>query len=67
MKPISSADLHSYSENKMESTVLIDAGGGTRDVAYHEILSDFAVQDSAPDSGPWGVPTSTTISYMFVV
>eukprot|EP01083_Nonionella_stella_P262378 892249_1 len=35
--------------------VLIDAGGGTVDIACHEILGEFGVKEVlAPSGGPWG-------------
>ncbi len=38
-----------------EKYLLIDAGGGTVDVACHEILGEFAVKEIIPPSGgPWG-------------
>merc|ERR1712228_982874 len=49
---------------KGEKYILIDAGGGTCDVACHEILRDFAVQEIVhPTGGPWG---STYIDDYFV-
>jgi len=49
---------------KGEKYILIDAGGGTCDVACHEILGDFAVQEIVhPTGGPWG---STYIDDHFI-
>merc|ERR1712087_615049 len=49
---------------KGEKYILIDAGGGTCDVACHEILGDFAVQEIVcPTGGPWG---STYIDDFFI-
>jgi len=49
---------------KGEKYILIDAGGGTCDVACHEILGDFAVQEIVhPTGGPWG---STYIDDYFI-
>ena len=40
-----------------EKYVLVDTGDGTCDVAWHEILDDFAVQEIVhPTGGPWGSP-----------
>ena len=49
---------------KGERYILIDAGGGTCDVACHEILGDFAVKEVVhPTGGPWG---STYIDDYFI-
>jgi len=64
-------DLRQYEEAEMqehwvkgEKYILIDAGGGTCDVACHEILGDFAVQEIVhPTGGPWG---STYIDDFFI-
>merc|ERR1712151_1006939 len=59
----SESDQHSH-WLKGEKYILIDAGGGTCDVACHEILGDFAVQEIVhPTGGPWG---STYIDDYFV-
>eukprot|EP01083_Nonionella_stella_P286560 975334_1 len=40
---------------KGEKYILIDAGGGTVDVACHEIVVEFGVKEVLPPSGgPWG-------------
>eukprot|EP01083_Nonionella_stella_P286561 975337_1 len=40
---------------KGEKYILIDAGGGTVDVACHEIIGEFGVKEVLPPSGgPWG-------------
>lgn len=40
---------------KHEKYILVDAGGGTVDIACHEILGEFAVKEILPPSGgPWG-------------
>ena len=40
---------------KGDKYVLVDAGGGTVDIACHEILGEFGVKEVLPPSGgPWG-------------
>ena len=71
MKVEKETDLTNYEEAHMEEHwlkgekyILIDAGGGTCDVACHEILGDFAVQEIVhPTGGPWG---STYIDDNFI-
>ena len=44
-----------YSFTKGQKYILIDAGGGTVDIAFHEILGDFGVKECHhPSGGPWG-------------
>ena len=49
---------HQYEFTKGEKYILVDAGGGTVDVACHEILGDngqYGVKEILPPSGgPWG-------------
>merc|ERR1719474_244039 len=40
---------------KNEKYILVDAGGGTVDIACHEILGEFEVKEVLhPSGGPWG-------------
>merc|ERR1719410_2082251 len=44
-----------YTFSKGQKYILIDAGGGTVDIAFHEILGDFGVKECHhPSGGPWG-------------
>ena len=41
--------------HKGEKYILVDAGGGTVDIACHEILGEFGVKEiHHPTGGPWG-------------
>eukprot|EP01083_Nonionella_stella_P128873 390634_1 len=49
-------DSHTHpSFTKGNKYILVDAGGGTVDIACHEILGDYGVKEIlAPSGGPWG-------------
>eukprot|EP01083_Nonionella_stella_P079689 218766_1 len=64
---LKNAQNNDHNENKKEDNddttvfckgdkyILIDAGGGTVDIACHEIVSEFGVKEVLPPSGgPWG-------------
>ena len=59
-----------YSFDKGQKYILIDAGGGTVDIAFHEILGDFGVKECHhPSGGPWGIYyifMYTDISFLIV-
>ena len=49
------AHFADYTFGKGQKYILIDAGGGTVDIAFHEILGDFGVKECHhPSGGPWG-------------
>ncbi len=49
------SEFKNYSFGKGQKYILIDAGGGTVDIAFHEILGDFGVKECHhPSGGPCG-------------
>ena len=40
---------------KGDKYILIDAGGGTVDIAFHQVLGQFGIKEiHHPSGGPWG-------------
>eukprot|EP00484_Ammonia_sp_Unknown_P021917 CAMPEP_0197031776 /NCGR_PEP_ID=MMETSP1384-20130603/10663_1 /TAXON_ID=29189 /ORGANISM="Ammonia sp." /LENGTH=681 /DNA_ID=CAMNT_0042461351 /DNA_START=29 /DNA_END=2074 /DNA_ORIENTATION=- len=63
-KSVDESHFADYTFGKGQKYILIDAGGGTVDIAFHEILGDFGVKECHhPSGGPWG---STYIDDEFV-
>eukprot|EP00485_Elphidium_margaritaceum_P002287 CAMPEP_0202686228 /NCGR_PEP_ID=MMETSP1385-20130828/2038_1 /ASSEMBLY_ACC=CAM_ASM_000861 /TAXON_ID=933848 /ORGANISM="Elphidium margaritaceum" /LENGTH=702 /DNA_ID=CAMNT_0049340761 /DNA_START=32 /DNA_END=2140 /DNA_ORIENTATION=- len=54
-KTVEESHFAEYTFGKGQKYILIDAGGGTVDIAFHEILGDFGVKECHhPSGGPWG-------------